>query len=46
MWVGVGVFDEIKAISAPNWVLAGWLGLSLAIVGAMSLPVVCLTWEF
>ena len=32
----MGVIDEI--ISAPKWGLAGWLRLSLAIVGAMSLP--------
>ena len=28
--MGVEVFADIKAISAPSWGLAGWLGLSLA----------------
>jgi len=30
-WV-VQLSVEIKAISAPSWALAGWLGLSLAIM--------------
>ena len=30
-WVGGLISCEIKAISAPSWGLADWLGLSLAI---------------
>ena len=29
---------EIKAISAPSWGLAGWLGMSLAIISARGCP--------